>query len=136
MARTKRTRWRRKAKQQLRSDQWYRGCDQRTENVRQIPSPIPAYYRTKEWKMLRKQILERDHHTCMYCGNKAIQADHIMPRRHGGADSHENLVASCAPCNRVAGSRIFKTFEEKKWWLLVRRKHFDPDLIPMTTVEA
>ena len=120
MPRTKRTRWRQKAKTNLRSSQWYRGCDQGVPV--KAKSPIPAYYRTKEWKSLREYVLDRDQRICMYCGNPATQADHILPRKSGGADAAQNLVACCAPCNRVAGGRVFKGFVEKKWWLLVRRR--------------
>lgn len=130
MARSKRTRSLRKAKAQLRNDQWYRGCDQRPANVKHAPSPIPAYYRTKAWRQLRASILERDQHICQYCGANATQADHIIPRNSGGADADHNLVACCAPCNRVVGGRVFKTFDEKKWWLLVRRKAIVPEHIP------
>ena len=69
---------------------------------------------------LRKLILERDNHTCVYCGNKATAVDHIIPQSVGGSDKHKNLVASCKLCNSIAHSNVFKNFEEKKRWILDR----------------
>jgi 5-methylcytosine-specific restriction endonuclease McrA len=33
--------------------------------------------------------------------------DHVVPRRLGGNDSDENLVASCRRCNLSKGGRFF-----------------------------
>ena len=123
---TKRTRSRKKAKSQLKSDQWYRGCDQapsvNRRTKKRTNTQAPAFYRTAKWFGLRGHVLDRDKRVCQYCGAVAIQADHVIPRSAGGADSIDNLVACCSSCNRVAGGRVFKTFEEKKWWLLATRK--------------
>ncbi|MET7975799.1 HNH endonuclease [Streptomyces mirabilis] len=54
-------------------------------------------------KRLRYEILRRDQHTCRYCGASApavpLRVDHVTPVALGGADTPDNLVTSCEPCN-------------------------------------
>ncbi len=53
-------------------------------------------------KITRKAVLARDAWTCQYCGSQAggLTVDHVIPRSRGGQSVWENIVASCAPCNR------------------------------------
>ncbi len=57
-------------------------------------------------KITRKAVLARDAWTCQYCGSRAggLTVDHIIPRSRGGQSVWENIVASCAPCNRKKGT--------------------------------
>jgi 5-methylcytosine-specific restriction endonuclease McrA len=57
-------------------------------------------------KITRKAVLARDAWTCQYCGSQAtgLTVDHVIPRSRGGESVWENIVASCAPCNRKKGS--------------------------------
>jgi 5-methylcytosine-specific restriction endonuclease McrA len=59
-------------------------------------------------KITRKAVLARDAYTCQYCGHEAagLTVDHVIPRSRGGESVWENIVASCAPCNRKKGSRM------------------------------
>ena len=59
-------------------------------------------------KITRKAVLARDAYTCQYCGRQAhgLTVDHVIPRSRGGSSSWENIVASCAPCNRRKGNRL------------------------------
>jgi 5-methylcytosine-specific restriction endonuclease McrA len=82
---------------------------------------LDPYYDTTEWRVLRFDCLLRDKHRCQYCGEKAHQADHVVPRKKGGADHLANLVAACSSCNRVAGGNRFASFEAKKEWVLAHR---------------
>ena len=91
---------------------------------------MDPYYDSIEWRMLRFDVLQRDKHICQYCGDKARQADHVIPRRKGGYDHLDNLVACCASCNRVAGNNQFPTIEEKRLWILAHRKSFKTDSRP------
>ena len=61
----------------------------------------------KEIPLTRRNLLERDRHTCQYCSYKGEQLtlDHIVPRSRGGGDSWENLVAACVRCNVKKGNR-------------------------------
>jgi 5-methylcytosine-specific restriction endonuclease McrA len=59
-------------------------------------------------KITRKAVLARDAYTCQYCGREAgsLTVDHVIPRSRGGQSVWENIVASCAPCNRKKGNRL------------------------------
>lgn len=42
---------------------------------------------------------------CCYCGGRAtLSLDHLIPRRLGGADSGDNIVWACRPCNSSKGA--------------------------------
>lgn len=82
---------------------------------------IDPYYDTPEWRALRRDTLHRDKHICQYCGCKAFQADHVIPRWKNGPDHLSNLVACCATCNKTANGSMFVSFEAKKKWVLQRR---------------
>src|SRR6266480_4464251 len=57
-------------------------------------------------KITRRAVFARDSWTCQYCGSRSnLTVDHVIPRSKGGESSWENIVASCAPCNRRKGDR-------------------------------
>ena len=61
---------------------------------------------THRRKITRRAVFARDDWTCQYCGARSnLTVDHVMPRSKGGSSSWENIVASCAPCNRRKGDR-------------------------------
>jgi 5-methylcytosine-specific restriction endonuclease McrA len=64
----------------------------------------------KEIPLTRRNILERDRHTCQYCNYKGehLTLDHVTPRSRGGGDTWENLVAACVRCNVHKGNRTPK----------------------------
>jgi 5-methylcytosine-specific restriction endonuclease McrA len=56
-------------------------------------------------KITRRAVFARDNWTCQYCGSRAnLTVDHVIPRSKGGLSDWENIVASCAPCNRRKGN--------------------------------
>src|SRR5918992_4787462 len=59
-------------------------------------------------KITRKAVLARDSWTCQYCGmsKPGLTVDHVIPRSRGGESVWENIVASCAPCNRKKGNKL------------------------------
>jgi 5-methylcytosine-specific restriction endonuclease McrA len=59
-------------------------------------------------RITRKAVLARDGWTCQYCGSSkpSLTVDHVIPRSRGGESIWENIVASCAPCNRKKGNRL------------------------------
>jgi 5-methylcytosine-specific restriction endonuclease McrA len=59
-------------------------------------------------KITRKAVLARDSWTCQYCGKRrhGLTVDHVVPRSRGGESVWENIVASCAACNRRKGNRL------------------------------
>lgn len=71
--------------------------------VRYVRIPRDVHRR----KITRKAVLARDAWTCQYCGHEVtgLTVDHVIPRSRGGESVWENIVASCAPCNRRKGDR-------------------------------
>ena len=59
-------------------------------------------------RITRRAVFARDRWTCQYCGSVrgSLTVDHVIPRSKGGASSWDNIVASCAPCNRRKGDRL------------------------------
>ena len=62
---------------------------------------------TSRRKITRRAVFARDGWSCQYCGTRSsLTVDHVVPRSKGGDSSWENIVASCAPCNRRKGDRL------------------------------
>ena len=59
---------------------------------------------------LRNFIFSRSNNKCVYCGAKATEIDHVVPRANGGTDSRYNLVASCRACNQTKSNLSLKDF--------------------------
>ncbi len=61
----------------------------------------------RELPLTRKHILQRDSHSCQYCGYKGekLSIDHVIPRSRGGNDSWENVITACLSCNVMKGNR-------------------------------
>ena len=58
-------------------------------------------------RISRRAVFARDRHRCQYCGSdRHLTVDHVIPRSKGGADSWDNVVTSCAPCNLKKGDRL------------------------------
>ncbi len=61
---------------------------------------------------LRQYVIERAGSCCEYCrlGEDArfarFHIDHIVPRKHGGIDSADNLCLACSQCNAYKGSNV------------------------------
>lgn len=78
---------------------------------------VPAVIRFLEFRRIphlgrslsRKSIIARDRGICQYCHRKPAASkmtlDHIIPKCRAGAESWENLVACCQPCNNRKGDR-------------------------------
>ena len=60
-------------------------------------------------KITRRAVFARDDWTCQYCGARSnLTVDHVIPRSKGGSSEWENIVASCAPCNRRKGNLLLR----------------------------
>ena len=75
-------------------------------------------------------ILERDDYRCVYCGLDGrasfenalvMRVDFVMPRAKKGKKDPANLVACCGPCNTIKGTRVYKSLDEAKAYVLARR---------------
>ncbi len=77
--------------------------------------PLPTVIRLKHYvrvpykeiPLTRRNILQRDSHTCQYCGyaGDGLTLDHVLPRSRGGGDTWENMVTACVRCNVKKGNR-------------------------------
>ena len=61
-------------------------------------------------KEIRSFIFSRSDGKCVYCGAKAEEIDHVIPRRNGGTNSTYNLVATCRSCNEKKSNLTLKAF--------------------------
>ena len=63
----------------------------------------------REVRFSRRNIFERDKHTCQYCrkilSKPDLTIDHVIPQSKGGEDSWENLVLACVKCNVKKANR-------------------------------
>jgi 5-methylcytosine-specific restriction endonuclease McrA len=88
----------------------------RSENVtlaRPVVIRLVTYVRvphdTHRRKITRRAVFARDSWTCQYCGSRGnLTVDHVLPRSKGGTSSWDNIVTSCAPCNRRKGDALLR----------------------------
>ena len=101
--------------------------DQRNELIRLCDEKIAAYLQKRGAAVydhrraaigylsgsLRYEVLKRAGFRCELCGisadERAIEVDHILPRKHG-VDELTNLQALCFKCNSNKGARDDKDF--------------------------
>lgn len=48
---------------------------------------------------VKRQVEERDHGLCIFCGQKGLGEGHFISRSHGGLGIEENLITVCRPCH-------------------------------------
>lgn len=73
--------------------------------VIRLVSYVRVPHDTHRRKITRRAVFARDGWTCQYCGTRSnLTVDHVVPRSKGGPSTWENIVASCAPCNRRKGN--------------------------------
>ncbi|VAV99953.1 HNH endonuclease family protein [hydrothermal vent metagenome] len=65
---------------------------------------VPVPYK-RSIPISRRAIFLRDDHRCQYCGRRAENIDHVIPKVQGGKHIWENVVASCQRCNSRKGGR-------------------------------
>ena len=59
---------------------------------------------------LREFVFSKTKGRCSYCGAKATEIDHIIPRAKGGTDSTYNLTPACRSCNEIKSNLTLKAF--------------------------
>jgi CRISPR/Cas system Type II protein with McrA/HNH and RuvC-like nuclease domain len=65
---------------------------------------------------LRMFILQRDHYTCQYCGERdSKEVDHVFPKSRGGLSIPSNLVCSCKSCNSAKKDKTPEEWINKEW---------------------
>lgn len=70
-------------------------------------------------KRIRFEVFQRDGFKCRYCGKGSddgaeLQLDHVKSFADGGTDDPDNLVTSCADCNRGKGDKKAKPGNRRK----------------------
>jgi 5-methylcytosine-specific restriction protein A len=65
---------------------------------REVPN---SRYTSAQWRLIRREVLERDGHRCRAegCDARATEVDHEVPVRLGGTDDMSNLFSLCKPCH-------------------------------------
>ena len=61
-------------------------------------------------KNLREFIFNKTKGRCSYCGGKAEEIDHVVPRAKGGTNSTYNLTPACRSCNEKKSNLSLKEF--------------------------
>lgn len=77
----------------------------------ELPSVVRLRYYVKapqrrSCAITRRGVFTRDGHRCQYCGGRAENIDHVMPRSRGGQHVWENVVAACRACNTRKRDRL------------------------------
>lgn len=77
--------------------------------------PVPSVVRLERYiraprrrvVLSKRNVLKRDNYQCQYCGlvDRKMTIDHVVPKKHNGPESWENLVAACVNCNARKGDR-------------------------------
>src|SRR6266436_1872926 len=76
-------------------------------------------------------ILERDDYRCVYCGLDGrasfenalvMRVDFVVPRAKKGKKDPNNLVACFGPCNTIKGTRVYKSFDHAKEYVLKKQE--------------
>ena len=82
-----------------------------------------ALYQTE----LRPFLFKKHNGRCVYCGNKATEIEHVIPKSKGGTNSVHNLVIACRKCNELKGTLSLKEFSK-----LVSKdfSHLEPRKLP------
>lgn len=64
---------------------------------------LPATLTAEQWEAIKRAYRYR----CAYCGKKPrlLTQDHVVPIKHGGGTTAENIVPACARCNAAKGAR-------------------------------
>lgn len=91
----------------------------RSMSVHGYTGPVVPRLSDKEWWPLRAEILERDGHTCVYCGDDEstvlMCVDHVTPLSRGGSNHPDNLVACCMPCNSSKNDKLLSEWEGRRY---------------------
>lgn len=74
------------------------------------PHTIRRLYTSKGF---RRYILNRDNHTCYFCGGPGDTIDHLLPRAKGGHTTPDNCVCACNLCNQLKADQDAEEFLKK-----------------------
>lgn len=90
----------------------HNGAVMRSEKLTiKVPSVVRLNYFVKvpfrvRATLSRRAVLIRDGLVCQYCGGRAENVDHVIPKSRGGPHSWDNVVACCKRCNSRKENRL------------------------------
>jgi hypothetical protein len=61
----------------------------------------PARPPKAEWNRIRSVVLDRDNHTCIGCGHRAVQHMNVHHLGKSEDNNPKNLITSCVACHAV-----------------------------------
>lgn len=89
---------------------------------------------------LRYEVLKAARFRCELCGvsgdERALEVDHIVPRRQGGPDDLTNLQALCFRCNAMKGARDATDFRKIRALLTQRDPTCPFCMLPRSRIVA
>ena len=69
----------------------------------------------ESYRLLRQQVLQRDHWQCQQCGSMAgLEVHHIEPRGRLGDDAEDNLITLCRHCHAILHLRSSQAEDRSK----------------------
>jgi hypothetical protein len=72
-----------------------------------------------KWSQLRSLYGD----LCFYCSQELAQSvDHVLPTSEGGTNDIWNLRPCCMWCNQHASNKVFESVEEKREFLIEKRR--------------
>lgn len=75
--------------------------------------------RSGDFNLWFKKQYARQGAECYYCRdklkNKRVNVEHIKPKSKGGDNSSNNMVLSCAACNKEKGSKLLTSEKLKRF---------------------
>ena len=119
--------WREAKQYAQEASAYLHGCDWRVMVPEVIILANYTGINKRQVKFSRRNIFERDRHTCQYCGKHLRTADltldHVVPRSRGGKSQWTNVVLACYDCNKrkdaktpaEARMKLLKKPEQPRW---------------------
>lgn len=92
-----------------------------------MPWETSNWQRPPNWAALKREMFRLKGRRCVLCGDRANQADHIVPQHLGGPDTVENLQPLCEQHHRARSSSQGGTARAKRY---KRRQPKHPGLRP------
>lgn len=78
------------------------------------PNRIRLRFDPFAYRYVRLKVLERDQHTCYWCGRPGDTMDHIIPWSKGGRTTMDNCMCACMECNGQRGDTPADEFARQR----------------------
>ena len=78
------------------------------------PKQVDPFYVSREWRGLRREVLQRDPYCTRGCGAPSTNVDHVVSRRNGGTDTLDNLIGLCATHHSMKTAKLDSQWGQRK----------------------